>query len=90
MDQIVDDLKNNLALSFYCHGRTASGKHNVKETVPVLQAISRLQLLHSILQVTGMPKTLIKTKVDVLSAHILIGSFARIVSITSSIWTLER
>ena len=70
MNQIEDDLKSNLALSFYCHGRTASGKHNVKETVPVLQVISRLQLLHSILQVTDKPKTLIKTKVEFLASDL--------------------
>ena len=52
---------------FYCHRRIVSGKHNVKETVPVLQAIRWFQLLHCILQVTGIPKTFIRTKVELLA-----------------------
>ena len=45
-------------------GRTASGKHNVKESITVLRAISRFELLHSLLQVTSVPKTFVNTKVE--------------------------
>ena len=53
--------------TFFLLPRKSDEWENVKETVPVLQAISRFQLLHSILQVTGIPKTFIKTKLEFLA-----------------------